>query len=295
MFKIFFRILAFTLIFALALFPLRVNTASLTVPNAQPVVFSTPDNKVRVMSYNLLSDGIGFYGSPCNTRKDGVYNVLNSCKPHIICLQECNRRWFNALSYTQSLNSPYKFVEPLKTELFGYMTAIFYNSAKLSLVAYGNLPLPHCNDYRTRRAVYAVFRLTHGGNIFCVINTHFSRSNRSNLHPIKQGLFINRLALELQKAYNCPVIVAGDFNAKERGRVQYPSSVVYDILATTLTDTRSIALSLTQGTEKSVHSANNDHIFLCGDAKALSFCLLSHKYLESVSDHYPIFADILLN
>ncbi len=296
MFKHFFKALSVAVAILLLIIPHHSKSDSSVKTELSSLTDITPksSNSIRILSYNLLSDGPGFYGSPCRTRLQGIDQVINSLNPHIIGLQECDRRWFYNLNNTEAFTPCYAFIDPIPTELFGYMTTIVYNKQKVILIKSGSLMLPESYDYRTRRAAYGVFRLRKGGDIFCVINTHLSLSVKSNLPPIRQGLYINELTARLRSIYNCPIFVIGDFNAKERGRVQYPSSQVYDILTSHLTDTKSSAKLLLQGDRKSVNSANNDHIFLSGDANILCYGILSCSPLDDLSDHYPIFADFTL-
>ncbi len=296
MFKQFFKALSVAVAAFLLIIPPHVKDYPSVKAELPSLTSITPERNesIRILSYNLLSDGPGFYGNPCRTRLQGVDQVINSLGPHIIGLQECDRRWFYNLNNKETFTSCYAFVDPIQTEIFGYMTTLAYNKQKLILIKSGSLMLPESYDYRTRRAAYGVFRLRKGGNIFCVINTHLSLSAKSNLPPIRQGLYINELTARLRSIYNCPVFVIGDFNAKERGRVQYPSSQVYDILTRVLNDAKSSAKFLLQGDRKSVNSASNDHIFLSGNADILCYGILSCSTLDALSDHYPIFADFTL-
>ena len=48
---------------------------------------------IRIMSYNLLSDSLGFEGCDARIRADGVCYILNTLSPDVTGLQETSRNW----------------------------------------------------------------------------------------------------------------------------------------------------------------------------------------------------------
>lgn len=244
-------------------------------------------DSVRIATYNLLADGIGYYGGRGSNRADGVCNLVASVDADVIGLQEVSRWWFCNIKG----NTPYVFIDPLRTELGGFMTAIIYNPERVTALEYGNIPLQRGSNYRLRRIVWALFKINDSGRAFCVINTHLNLSDTDSSVSIFQAQQFANSVRQLNEKYNCPVVVTGDFNAKKRGAVTYRSSVVYDLLSLNMADTHYTAVQK-RLSNASDHNRCLDHIFTVGRATVKEWVILSQKPFKSLSDHYLIFTDI---
>ncbi len=250
-------------------------------------VYPKNSRSVRVATFNLLADGLGYYGGRAAGRCEGAVEIIKNMDADVVGFQEVSRWWFcNLKSGTE-----YSFIEPVRTELTGLMTVIAYSDEKLKLLESGSQPLNKGSNFKLRRAVWGVFRRVEDGKIFCVVNTHFNLSEDNNYAGLLQAEQINALGRGLYGKYNCPVFVVGDFNAKKRGAVSYCSSAVYDLLSLKMTDVRSVALGRSYGGGKSLYAACCDHIFAIGDISVELCAMLSQKELKMLSDHYALFAD----
>lgn len=250
--------------------------------------FRKPDS-IRIATYNLLADGLGYYGGRDELRANGVCDLICSVNADVIGLQEVSRWWFCNITN----NTEYVFVDPLRTEIEGFMTAIAYNPKRVTVLEYGNIPLLRGSNYRLRRIVWALFKSKENGGLFCVVNTHLNLSDIDNSVSIFQAQQFTDSVHWLNEKYNCPVVVTGDFNAKKRGAVAYRSSVVYDVLSLNMADTHYIA-SKKSFSNTNDHNRCIDHIFTVGKASVKEWGILSQKPLKSLSDHYLIFSDIVI-
>ncbi len=244
-------------------------------------------DSVRIATYNLLADGVGYYGGRDELRASGACDLLCSVDADVIGLQEVSRWWFCNIK----CNTCYTFVDPLRTELGGFMTAIIYNPERVTMLEYGDIPLEKGSNYRLRRIVWALFKNNESGALFCVVNTHLNLCDTDNSVSIFQAQQFTSSVRQLNEKYNCPVVVTGDFNAKKRGAVTYRSSVVYDLLSLNMADTHYVT------SEKSLSNTNDhnrslDHIFTVGKISVKEWVILSQKPLKDLSDHYLIFTDI---
>ncbi len=260
------------------------------VCNAIGQSYKRKDNLIRIATYNLLADGVGYYGGRDSLRATGVCDLLCEVDADVVGLQEVSRWWFcNIKSNTQ-----YAFVAPLRTEVGGFMTAIAYNPRRVDLLDYGNIALEKGSNSRLRRIVWGLFRYKSTGEVFLVVNTHFNVMQSDSSSGLVQALQLTDHVRKLNEKYNCPVVVTGDFNAKKRGAVSYCTSVVYDVLNLKMTDLRYPAVSKGCGNCKSLSGNSVDHIFAVGEVRVNECAILSQRELQGLSDHYLIFTDIVI-
>ncbi len=244
-------------------------------------------NNLRIMTYNLLADSVGFEGSNAKERSNGVCNILNNLSPDVAALQEVSRRWYALITN----NTNYKFIHPVRTGLLGTMTALVYNPQTLLLIYSGEKSFKSGNSSPLRRMVWAVFKFKETGDMFVAISTHLSLSTEKGSAAsvaLMQALELTELTKEINSALNCPIIVAGDFNAPES--TEKTSSPVYDVLSAYFYDSKKSSQNESSLSVK--NTANiKDHIFSTNNITSEFYCLLSHKAFEALSDHYPVFTD----
>ncbi len=251
--------------------------------------YKKPYGKIRLMTYNILADSIGFEGTPAKTRADGVCKILECISPDICGLQEASRKWFSCI-YN---NSDYKFIHPVRVALFDTMTTLIYNPKTVTPVAFGEKVFENGNNSRLRRMVWGVFRHKESNKIFAVVNTHFSLSEGNftdNTVPLTQALELITLCKELKNLFNCPVFALGDFNAHKP--TKKTPSPIYDILVTAFKNTKDLAKTASHGENTNDKTLFIDHIFSFGDAEIILYASLSQTTLKKFSDHYPVFCDV---
>ena len=248
--------------------------------------YKKDEKQIRLMTYNLLSDTIGFDGAPAQTRADIVCNMLNTIAPDVCGFQEMSRRWF-ACIYN---NTEYKFIHPVRSGLLATMTTLAYNPEALSPVAFGEQVFKNGENSPLRRMVWGVFRHKKSDKIFAVVNTHFSISSHDdNTTPLTQALELITLCKELKLLFKCPVFPLGDFNAQKSS--EKAPSPIYDILTTAFQNTIALSEKHSHGEGTSPTTNFIDHIFTFGDVAVPLHATLSQKIFVSVSDHYPVFCD----
>ena len=245
--------------------------------------------EIRLMTYNLLADSIGFEGSPAQHRADGICKIIDGISPDVCAFQEMSRKWF-ACIYN---NTDYKFIHPVRSVLFQTMTTLAYNPKTVNLVAFGEQVFKNGNNSPLRRMVWGVFRHKNSDKIFAVVNTHFSLSDSNftdNTTPLTQALELITLCKELKNLFNCPIFPMGDFNAHKS--TEKTPSPIYDILITAFKNTTDLAKTTSHGENTGRKTQFIDHIFSFGDANVIRHITLSQNSFKELSDHYPIFCDI---
>ncbi len=261
-----------------------------SVINALDKTYPKDQDTLRIMSYNLLADTPGFEGSPAYLRASGVCDILNTLKPDVAGLQEVGRNWFYSLNQETS----YKFISPFKTTVLGTMTAIIYNDERVILEQWGEYVFPQSYNGKLRCAVWGLFKEKRSNKNFLVINTHLSLKDKGHDSPLEQATDIIALTNELKEKHNYPVFFVGDINSDKRLSGNIDSACIYEALCTVFTDTLQLSLEKGHGENKGFSSYRADHIFLSGESKVLRYIILSQPDFSNLSDHYPIFVDILL-
>lgn len=245
---------------------------------------------LRLLTYNLLADTIGFEGSPAQERAHLTCTTLNALLPDVCALQEASRNWI-ACIYN---NTNYKFIQPVKMALFNTMTALAYNPQAVTLLTFGERVFEGIDPSPLRRMVWGVFRHKKTDKTFIVIGTHFSidATQNAGTTTLTQALELISLAQQLQSLYNCSLFVMGDFNTPNSTSTK--PSTTYDILTTTLHNTKSLAGEICNGELTQKATPAIDHIFCYGSPKILRHATLSQSLFTQQSDHYPVFCDILI-
>lgn len=263
-----------------------INVASKVTPSHEAAA-------LRVMSFNLLADYKGFGGGEVLPRAELFSRLISSTLPDVICLQEESFNWFCQIE--KSLEG-YRQIRPLTCFLGLKMTSVLYKKSTLTLLESGETEYEACDDFRTRRAVYGVFLKKASHEKFAVISTHlgFLKSENDTVgltNARAQCAKLIALSNELSKKHGCPVIICGDFNSKENTSTAY--SEIYDILKSVYSDAKYTSQKL-YCEERLKEAPSNDHIFTSGNVSVLAFSVVSDEEYSEISDHRPIFADILL-
>ena len=253
--------------------------------------YKKEENHIRLMTYNILADSIGFEGSSAEHRADAVCKITKGIAPDVCGFQEMSRKWFACIFN----NTDYKFINPIRSGLFPTMTTLAYNPQTVNLIAFGEQVFKNGSNSPLRRMVWGVFRHKETDKLFAVVNTHFSLSDSTftdNTTPLTQALELITLCKDLKNLFNCPVFALGDFNAHRRTK-NVPSPI-YDILVTAFRNTSNFAKSVSHGENTNTKTLFIDHIFSFGDAQIIHHITLSQTTFKNFSDHYPIFCDIFI-
>lgn len=142
-------------------------------------------------------------------------------------------------------------------------------------------------------------RISRAKKRFAVTNTHFDLLREGQEEQGMQTMQAQcdellELIRSLHAGYDCPVFATGDFNTKEETpetpAIDAPE--IYERLAGELADSKYAAEECSFGAESGFADPSYDHIFLFGSAKAKRFTMLSDPYMNAMSDHYPIYADL---
>lgn len=248
------------------------------------------EDAIRIMSYNVRN---GEHG-----RGKNVPQSIADYLPDSVGLQECEGTWYMTLG--THLKDRYDIVGVGRLtgiKCIGEATAIMYRKDKYNLIDSGTFWLSETPDkvsigwdakhHRTCTWVILENKETHEQYVH--LNTH--------LDHMGELARTNGLALVLKKAesYDLPVVVTGDFNFEK-------SDPLYtQLISGNLKDTQDMAEITMSG--KTYHAYNGGEDgepidFICVNEKITSvkeYRIVRDIYGNTyLSDHYPIFADIII-
>ncbi len=289
--KFIYALLTFLLIINIKpIIPMSAYCSALNLKHELQRSYPKSESCIRIMNYNILADALGFGGTPATTRKNKMSDLLSSINPDILTLQEVSSGWFKIFKNYTFL----KFNSPIKYTLTGTMTVTAYNPENMLLLKNECVAFSKSDDSRLRRIDFSLFQRKKTGEQFIVINTHLSIYNNDDL-PASQIIELINYFHNLQNKYSCPIFLTGDFNSCKRSETAQPgSTTVYEYLSLYFENCADIAVYTSGGSKKSLYSDNTDHIFISGTAHIEKLILLSMPQLSNLSDHYPVFADVIL-
>lgn len=251
---------------------------------------------VRIMSANLLVSYKSWGGEPVKPRAKQFTEFVQKTAPDVIGAQEVCGDWHACLK----ANLPnYEIVHPQNNLFQKSLTTLLYNTETLRCVDSGRMTYSEGDGTKHRAVTWGVFETLAGGKRFIVTSTHLDliREGKEDAEfAIMRGQaeeFFELLG-DLRAKYDCPAFCTGDYNAMESDSEKgfFAATGIYDLFAERLQDTKFRASLQSAGTEEEWDYPSWDHIFMDGEVDILAFRVCSEPFLKTMSDHYPIFADI---
>ena len=246
------------------------------------------EETVRIMSYNVR---LGEFD-----REEIVPQVIADYLPDSVGLQECDGTWFLSM---KAYLPDYEIIGVGRLSglpLIGESTAIMYRADKYELIDWGTFWLSETPDkvskgwdaQHNRTCTWAILENLETGEQYAHVNTH--------LDHMGAEARTNGLALVLEKAasFDMPVVLTGDFNFPKG------SDLYKQLISGEMTDVSAIAETADSGCthhayKGTVEGNPIDFILVNDQVTAVkSYNIMREKYNDRyVSDHYPIFADIV--
>ena len=261
----------------------------------QETIYPTAEGETRVMSFNIRFNE--FF-----QRRTLVPKLIKQYYPDSVGLQECTYQWM----YTfRELLPEYGLVgigrdTGTQEPDCGEMNAILYRLDKYELIDSGTFWLSETPDVPSkgwdandnRICTWAVLEERETGRRYAHVNTHLD-----NIGETARG---NGLALVIEKAlsFDLPVVLTGDFNFVESTPFMQQlrdSGLIYTKEAATQ-ETASGFTFHDYAPEKVFSQSPIDYIWVNGAvAEVRSYQIIRDKLNNRfVSDHYPIYSDLIL-
>ena len=256
--------------------------------------------ELRIMSYNMLNQDY-VPDNPLPPERDNrLAEILLYYMPDVVGVQEANIDWHNSFDTLIPAYAP-----ACKYHLKGKtaQTTFLYNPQTVKLIEEYVVHYTDWEDSDIRVVSIAVFEKLADGKRFVMTNTHPApHAEYYSGHMVE----LNRiLTEELAKYEGLPVIMTGDFNTRESqpeyttlmttqnvrdARYDEGVELVRDVCTYTfLPSGEAVGGEIRQATNNSI-----DHIFINDKVQAKLFNIIIDHDVVHISDHLPIYADIIL-
>lgn len=260
---------------------------------------SEQKSAIRVMSFNVRSDIDGQLSDGENSwvyRQDAAPAMIQDIMPDVCGMQEV--RQHQQYSMEAALKK-YQFIGVGRDDGLskGERMLIMYSKKTIKLIDWGTYWLSETPDIPSlgwdasykRTATWAKMKHLPSGRIFFFVNTHLDHKGKQ---AQKNGLnlIVERIAAMNPDGY--PMVLTGDFNI-------LPDDAVLDVLDGRMTSARNAAEETDMRTTFNGFGKGKarilDYIYIDGFEECKRFKVIydSYKNVPYISDHYPIFSDLV--
>lgn len=250
---------------------------------------------VRVMSYNILNPEWSSTGETAESRVEPFYELVTKYMPDVIGIQETSYLWHNVINDIMKEDDTYAFACE-KTYLFkDNMTTFLYNTKTVRLVDESIYDLVKNSEHRVFSVAF--FEKLSDGKRFIVTNVHPAPASRKEEYPGHMSRATELTQYMLEQYEDLPLIMTGDFNTTEQS--EYYTNFLND---TGVKDAKYEAETLLRNYNtysgfnvKSKEGGNYciDHIFVNDNLSVKTYDVVADDGAEKISDHIPIYVDII--
>ncbi len=273
-----------------AFFLIMVSLLGFIVP--QKGVYQSEEGLTRVMSFNIRC---GEYYERANI----VPEIIEEYLPDTVGVQECTYQWYKKL--TRSLED-YAFVGVGRdtgdlSVNCGEISGILYKKDKYNLIDSGTFWLSETSDEVSfgwdaacrRVCTWVVLEEKETGKQLAHVNTHL---DHVGAEARTNGL---KMVTDKAESFDIPTVVTGDFNFNKY------SGLYNQMVATSLNDTSETASIKMSG--KTFHAYNGgesgtpiDFVLTNGKITEVKNYVIVRDLINNIytSDHYPIYADMVI-
>ena len=293
---IFQRILSFLVAMSASLTGLFGITRTDTfTPDTFPIiaVSEKAQDAVRICSFNIRNTDVN--GTGMEHRILIALQQIVEIAPDSMGVQEATTLWMPALRSLAGYGVVGKCRDGF---VIGEFNPIVYNCVKYQLVDTGTFWLSETPEkpsvgwdaaYR-RICTWAVLKNRKTGQTYVHMNAHFDNQGRTA--QAEEAKMI--VAFANEHFSGLPLVLTSDLNNQ-------PGSQAYQILTASLTDTRfaapdSVGFGTFHDADPQKHTQDIiDYVMVAGGVQALTYRTVTAGVSgRFVSDHFPIYADILL-
>ena len=274
--------------------------------------------ELRIMSNNVWNcdnnqPAWQAIGEDCSAkvRSVGLAGVYMAYLPDVICFQEMSITMINLIQRELKNNGySYKLLSGTKNGIADN-TCILYREDTIKLMESEHYLFTYGNNGNSKGYTWGHFELIATGEDFIALSTHMwwkseSAEPGSDELRRRQAAEIVAKADTLIAKYDCPVFVLGDFNTRttstafaefNKGGFKTAFSLA-ELYASNLGGHHTCGPEgFARETGTTTYAANSiDHIILKnpGETRILTFNHVRPYFYIKLSDHYPIFSDVIL-
>ncbi|NNM72314.1 endonuclease/exonuclease/phosphatase family protein [Enterovirga aerilata] len=235
----------------------------------------------RIVTYNVRR----CLGTDGRVEPKRIAEVIASCDPHVVALQELDVRRARtgridqAEAIAAALGMELHFHPALRVFEEEYGDAIL-TTRPSRLVKAGPLPAPLHQELEPRGALWVTAQI--GGRPCEIVNTHLGLRGMERLIQVDALLGPDWIGSALPSA---PLMLVGDLNA-------VPSSRAYRRIAQRLRDAQSLSAGRPRPTFPSrLPFLRLDHVFVNGWVEVLRVETIRTPLARVASDHLPLFVE----
>lgn len=270
---------------------------------AAPIKARTDTTGVRVMSYNIRVANSGDGDNEWTHRRKATVSMLRDIEPEVFGVQEALPTQIN---YILGNCTRYRAVgvgrEDGKRE--GEHMSVFYNWYHYRLMDWGTFWLSETPDTPSigwdaackRTATWTLLQRRSDGQRLYFVNTHLDHVGELSK---QYGLMLIMDSIAVRNTEGYPVILTGDFN-------MWPNNTTLRVFRRRMEPARFMA---EQGDEQGSFNGFGergdeenplmpiDYIYYANMSRCLTFRVVTDTYrrVPYISDHYPIYSDLLFH
>lgn len=256
-----------------------------------------PEDALRIMSFNVRCTNVG--KETREDRIDIVTKTMLDSEADSIGVQEATPEWMDTFKETISEKYAYVGVGRDDGDNEGEYSAIFYLKEKYKVVDSGTFWLSETPEKVsigwdagcTRICTWAILKNKETGEKYVHLNSHF---DHVGIEAQKNS--VKMIVDEAKKYEDLPVVFTTDMNVKQ-GSDNYMSLVNSGVLD----DTKFIApdsmdyLTYHDTKPYALQDWIIDYVMINKNFDAVSYKVVTEGYDDRfVSDHYPVYADIII-
>ena len=256
------------------------------------------DGLTRIMSFNLRCEDVN--GVMADQRRDIVAEQIRQVQPDSFGVQEATAEWMKSLSKQLP---EYGWVglereNGKAADKGGEACAVFYLKAKYRVLDHGDFWLSDTPDQPSvgpgaackRICTWAKLKDLRTGAEYVHVNTHFDHVSEEA--RVLGGEIVNRYIAE--HFSDVPVVFTADMNTTEKGEAYATMTQRLNDARMTAADSRSFGTF--HACRPETHADNYIDFVLCSeDIEVASYRTLTEGINgRFVSDHFPIYADVLI-
>ena len=266
---------------------------------------------MKIYSQNIWGN---FSNSECiGNRNELIKQLIDDVNPNFLCFQECNPS--TSRSGTKAINLLIKdnYYEASSKNSNVNFTPVFYKNKGIELIEDGFKVFEGLNDWNSKSYTWAVYKDLKTNKYICIISVHFWWKYTGEVDDLQRrdnAKDVVSKAKNISSKYNCPVIIAGDFNSgvnTKQGNDAYNEMIklgMKDIrqICDESTDDFTCSYSYPKHTEDGIYydgqkpTITIDYVFVYKSEliKAKKFSVINSQIARNSSDHSPLVFELEL-
>ena len=265
---------------------MKTRTVTETIPR-------TEGSDTRILTWNILSEELSPGLPEIEGRIDGICDYILKNAPDAAGIQEISESAYGMLA--ERIGDDYEFVNPTTQAGLYSFTGVAYNKKKYRLVG---SEIENYENGNPRIRLMNIIRLEeiNGDGAFILLSTHWDKTAAKRTpHGKRMAEKVN----ELEAAYGVPVICVGDFNAREstEAYMTFMQGCTHKDAKWSCPNPVNLCYTGHDVGSYNLHwegEESIDHITVSQGVEVLHYENVMNDEVVGLSDHFPVYTDLLL-